>query len=231
MKKEHDAAHHMRLAGRIRFLVFGSAHGLVSLMALIAGLVSGGVNSNTIFIIGLIGVIAGAVTLVSVEYLSSKSQKDFVKSFLKHERREFKEDPEHEIQEMRNYYLKAGFNKKETQSLINRITSTKSRWLEAHATHILNISPKKLGSPLKDALQLMKYHIIGGMVPILPFLFLPVTTAFIVSLVISAIALFALGVLKNKEHPVRSGLEMFTIVMLAVLVSYLLGALIHRSIG
>ena len=231
MKKEHDMSHELSLAGKIKNVVFGSTHGIVSLLSLLTGIATASNSRTTILITGVIALAAGAVTLFSVQYLASKSQKETWQMVVEHEKDEFKRKPKHEIREMRDYYLNAGFTRKETEILIKGITRNEKRWIEAHLTHVLNIFPNKLGKPFRDAVQLTTYHLIGGLLPLVPYFVLPVKTAIGYSIVISLAALFALGAIKNPKKRLQSAVETFLIAAIAVIVCYLLGTAVGLLIA
>ncbi|MEL7656690.1 MAG: VIT1/CCC1 transporter family protein, partial [Bacillota bacterium] len=66
-------------------------------------------------------------------------------------------------------------------------------------------------------------------IPLIPFAFLPVTTSMWVSVLITALVLFAVGAYKARVtvgKPARSGLEMAVIGTLSALVGYAVGALL-----
>ncbi|HLM70126.1 MAG TPA: VIT1/CCC1 transporter family protein, partial [Thermoplasmata archaeon] len=70
---------------------------------------------------------------------------------------------------------------------------------------------------------------LAGAVPILPFFLLSPHTAVIVSVVVTAVALFLAGLFRalSSLHPfVRSGLEMVAVGMGAAAGTYLIGLLI-----
>lgn len=231
MKKEHDISHELPLVGKVKHLVFGGTHGIISIAALTTGIARASGNKLTILTTGVIALLTGAVTILSVEYLSAKSQKDLWDSVLEHEKEEFRHKPKHEIEEMRRYYLKSGFSKKETEMLIKSITRNESRWLEAHATHMFNIHPNKIGQPFKEAMELTKFHLIGGIIPILPYIFFSVHNALNYSILISLILLFALGTLRRSKAWLESGMEIILVASAAMAASYILGILAGAIIG
>jgi predicted membrane protein (TIGR00267 family) len=71
--------------------------------------------------------------------------------------------------------------------------------------------------------------IIGSLIPLVPFLFSPVTTAMILAIALSAVVLFVVGAIKARMtigHPGKSGLEMAVIGTVSALVGYAVGALL-----
>jgi len=81
-------------------------------------------------------------------------------------------------------------------------------------------------APLKSALIVGLAAIIGSLIPLFPFIWLPIKAAITVAIVISAIALFALGAIKAKTTVgdwKKSGGEILAIGLLAALIGYLVG--------
>ena len=222
--KKHE--HGLPLTGKIRQIVFGTTHGIISVLAIITGIARATDNETAVLITGIIALFSGAATVLIVEYLSAKSQTESLQLLTEHEQQEYITKPKHEINEMRKYYLNEGFTKKETETIIKRITQNPKRWIQAHATHILNFFPNKISHPSKDALQLMKFHLIGGTLPILPYVFLSVNRGMIYSIAISFIALFTLGAIKNPKQRIKDGLEIVIFASIAICLSYLLGSII-----
>jgi predicted membrane protein (TIGR00267 family) len=69
----------------------------------------------------------------------------------------------------------------------------------------------------------------GALILIVPFLFIPVKMAMWVSLALAAAILFIVGAYKaitTVGNPIRNGLEMTAIGMLAALAGYLIGSLL-----
>jgi len=67
------------------------------------------------------------------------------------------------------------------------------------------------------------------LIPLVPFLFLKVGTSIWLSLVISALTLFVVGVYKARitvGHPGKSGFEMAAIGTISALVGYLVGIIL-----
>jgi predicted membrane protein (TIGR00267 family) len=71
--------------------------------------------------------------------------------------------------------------------------------------------------------------IIGSLIPLVPFVILPVALSMWTSIGLAALVLFAVGAYKARltvGHPSRSGLEMAVIGTVSALVGYLVGALL-----
>ncbi len=222
VKKQHQAGHELPLAGTVKAIVFGSTHGVISLLSILTGVATASGDRATVLISGTVALLAGAVTMLCVEYVASKSQKETWQLIVEHERAEFKRKPKHEINEMRDYYLGAGFSKTETGVLIKGITGDEGRWLEAHLAHAFDIFPRSLGAPVESALQLAAGHLAGGMLPLAPYFFFPVNAAFLFSIALSLVALFAIGA-ANPQNRLKNAVETLFLATLAASASYLIG--------
>lgn len=85
------------------------------------------------------------------------------------------------------------------------------------------------GSPKRDAFVMAGAYAAGALIPVLPFTLGIDTTgaALGVAMILTAVALFALGMLKatlSRQRRVRSGLEMLVLASGAGLAGYLIGA-------
>src|SRR3989338_10923851 len=90
--------------GSMRSLILGLNDGLVSILALIAGVTGGTFENNIIILAGVAGAIAGAISMAFGNYISVKSEIEFYHSEIERERREIQEKPKEEIDEVRKIY-------------------------------------------------------------------------------------------------------------------------------
>jgi len=75
---------------------------------------------------------------------------------------------------------------------------------------------------------------LGALVPVLPFLFLPITSALPAALVLTGAVLFAIGVIKTRwtrRSPVASGLEVLALAAIAGIAGYLFGTILPQLLG
>src|SRR2546430_8401887 len=79
--------------GWLRPAVFGAMDGLVTNIALIAGVGGGGVTPHNIVLTGVAGMIAGAISMGLGEYTSVPTQNEQVESEVAKERREPERKP------------------------------------------------------------------------------------------------------------------------------------------
>jgi predicted membrane protein (TIGR00267 family) len=75
--------------------------------------------------------------------------------------------------------------------------------------------------------------IVGSLIPLLPFFILPVSQSMVVSIILTGLTLFGVGVYKAKIMSIgrwyRSGFQMAAIGIVAALAGYLIGLLFQTS--
>ena len=93
--------HHADVSGGwLRAATFGAMDGLVTNIALIAGVGGGGVSPHTLVLTGMAGLVAGAISMGIGEYTSVKTSNEQVSAELDKELRELRANPEGEAQEL-----------------------------------------------------------------------------------------------------------------------------------
>lgn len=226
----HSHASEKRLADMVRQLVFGLGHGLISILGLSIGVASATGSTRTVAIAGVIGMLTGLVALVTLEFLSARTQKQIYEHMIEEEKKEFAEHPEVEKMEMRQYYIDEGFSGEEADSFVNRLSLDKDRWLKAHVTHVLEFIPGKTGSPGIESLTVGLSHLLGATITLFPYLLLTsLNSAAYSSILLASITLFAAGALKTRVADGRwyvSAAEFLILGMMAVAVGYLVGVVV-----
>ena len=123
-------------------------------------------------------------------------------------------------------YRARGYADAEIEIVAKRLLSDKQLLLEDMAHKELGICPGTLEEPVSNAVVMGVAYILGGLVPVVPYLMLPVASGMAVSIGGTLLALFLFGGLKGrvvKQVWWHSGLEMLTIAGVAVLVGFVIG--------
>ncbi|OFZ19260.1 MAG: hypothetical protein A2X94_05760 [Bdellovibrionales bacterium GWB1_55_8] len=214
-------------AGNIRAAIFGVNDGLVSTASLMLG-ASGAASGDPriVLISGGAGLLAGAMSMAAGEYVSVRSQRELLEYQLALERAELKQYPEEEAAELALIYAARGIPEDQAREIAARLIANPERALETLAREELGLDPTDLGSPWAAALSSFGAFSIGGLVPLLPFVFSPAGFAMTASIGATAIALFATGAvvsLFSGRGVVLSGLRMLLIGGGAGALAYLLG--------
>jgi VIT1/CCC1 family predicted Fe2+/Mn2+ transporter len=215
----------------VREIVFGFNDGSISTLALLAGVTGGALIRGQILIAGFSGVVAGAISMAIGAYISSKSEIEHHHSEIEREKREIEEVPQIERQEIRQIYMKkANFSKEELNMLVNRITGDKKTWLDLMMKEELGLFEERFENPLRIGLVMFFTFMVGGLIPIIPFLLISAPQSSLMAASFMTFAsLFLIGVWKttftNKQWFV-SGLEMVFTGILAAVIPYFIGELL-----
>ncbi|MDP3764977.1 MAG: VIT1/CCC1 transporter family protein [Nanoarchaeota archaeon] len=233
MKKalqEHQAERHQGLSrSNIRDLILGFQDGLVNTLGLVLGVATAVQSSNLVLISGLVTTFAESVSMAAVAYTSTKAAKEYYESELEREKKEIKEIPHMEVQEIRHIYYKKGFRGKQLQAIVKKITSDKKLWLDTMMAEELRLFPEDYEKPVKSAFVVGLSAVIGSLIPVIPFFFLDVKSGMASALIFSIVALFIVGSVKAKitiGNWKKSGMEMAIVGTVAALVGYLIGSLL-----
>ena len=218
----------------VREIVFGLNDGSISTLALLAGVTGVSLAKGQILIVGISGMIAGAISMAIGSYISSKSEIEHHQSEIKREKREIEEVPDIEREEIRQLYQKkADFTEKELNLIVNRITSNKEYWLDSMMKEELGLFEERFENPLKLGLIMLTASIAGGFIPILPFfIFSHLQTSFITASIMTFLSLFIIGIWKTtftEKNWLLSGMEMIFVGVLAAVIPYIIGDLILPS--
>lgn len=209
-------------------VILGGQDGLVNVLGLILGVAVASESTRIIIAAGLAATFAESIAMAGVAYTSRMVEKDFYEGELAREKREIKEVPQMEIQEIRDIYQAKGFSGKLLEEIVRKITSDEQIWLETMMKEELNLIPIDKKAVVQSAAIVGISSLVGSLVPLLPFVVLPVKTGIIVSFLLSALALFLVGVYKSKVtvgRTLRSGTELVLIGIASALIGYLIGTL------
>ena len=206
--------------------ILGGQDGLVNVLGVILGVAAASNDVRIVLAGGLAATFAESISMAAVAYTSKMAEKDHYVAELAREKREIKEWPAAEVQEIRDIYKAKGFSGKLLEDITTHITSDEKIWLATMMREELGLSPIKTKDIIIGSFVVGMSALVGSFIPLVPFFFLSVKNGISVSLVVSVLALFVVGVYKAKTtvgRPIRSGIELTVIGMGAALVGYGIG--------
>ncbi|HEY9099905.1 MAG TPA: VIT1/CCC1 transporter family protein [Thiobacillus sp.] len=219
--------HHQGMSGNaLRAGVFGVNDGLVSNAALIYGIAGASQEPTVIILTGVAGLLAGAFSMASGEYISVRAQREMFEYQIGLERDELEKYPQEEAAELALIYAAKGMPMDEAKRVADKLMEDPERALDALTREELGLNPDELGSPWVAAISSFAAFTAGAALPLLPFLF-GHSHALAVSIALTASGLFAVGAsmsLFTGRHAVLSGLRMLGIGGAAGLATYFIGA-------
>jgi vacuolar iron transporter family protein len=168
-----------------------------------------------------------------VAYTSTVADADFYESEREREYRHIHHIPGLERDEIRAIYKDKGFRGELLDRIVDTITANKEVWVAVMMAEEHQLSPVDRGQALKSALVVGFSAIVGSLIPLAPFMFLPVQLSMLVSVLITALVLFVVGAYKARMtvgRPAKSGLEMAVIGTVSALVGYAVGMLLKTPV-
>jgi predicted membrane protein (TIGR00267 family) len=238
-KKIHQAIHRHEEPHALSFnlpqIILGGQDGLVNVLGVILGVAAATSSSQIVIAAGLAATFAESVSMAAVAYTSKLAEADYYQSEYEREKWEINNVPEGEREEIRALYENYGFNGGILDEIVEKITSNKDNWLKAMMEQELRLEPVERKQALPSGIVVGVSAFFGSLVPLAPFFFFPIMTATIISLLVTAAALFVIGYYKAKVTLGRSlieqGVEMLLIGMVSALVGYLVGLIFQVNTG
>ncbi|MGH3734822.1 MAG: VIT1/CCC1 transporter family protein [Micromonosporaceae bacterium] len=235
MTSERPAAeqhgHHADVSGgRLRPAVFGAMDGLVTNIALIAGVGGGGASPRTIVLTGVAGTVAGAISMALGEYTSVRTQNEQVAAELRKERREIARYPAAEQRELADAWAERGLTPELAAAVAEQLHRDPEEALRAHAQAELGVDPDEQPSPwMAGALSFVCFAI-GALVPLITY-FLGYDELW-PALAVGGLGLFTVGALVARwtyQSWWFAGLRQLLLGGAAAGVTYLIGSLIGAN--
>jgi VIT1/CCC1 family predicted Fe2+/Mn2+ transporter len=211
---------------RIRQLVFGSMDGLLVPLGVVSGVAAGTGSTRAVIVAGIAEAFAGALSMGAGEFIAGRSEAQVQLAEVKKELEEIRASPRFELAEMARLFEHEQVSPEDAKLLAR----TLARYPHAYAKTMVE---KELGIPFEpetanipEALTMGASYLIAAVIPLVAYFFLPIQAAFAASLVLTAVALLAVGLIKGRLarlNPVRSVLEVVLVGAVSGLGGYLLG--------
>jgi VIT1/CCC1 family predicted Fe2+/Mn2+ transporter len=210
MKKVFDKIQTSISAENFKNFVFGFQDGLVTTYILLTGIAIVVIFNPVLLIITLLAEIAsGAISMAFGSYISSKTKNEFLSQI--------------KISSARNIEINRIFNnQKLTEEEFNKLDTffkdNPNIWKKFRR---VNYHKKK--DPVNNALLMGGAFILGGIIPLIPYLVPTPVWSFLIATIASFSGLFIIGILrkyfgKSKKHWIRPALEMVLLGVLAVVI-------------
>jgi VIT1/CCC1 family predicted Fe2+/Mn2+ transporter len=193
---ERVEVHHQHrdvTGGWLRPTVFGMMDGLVSNFALIAGVAGADSSGNrhAVTLAGLAGLVGGAFSMATGEYVSVQSQNESARAEIEVERRELRRNSAAEQAELAQLYVQRGVDADLAHRVAAQLSRDPDQALDIHVREELGVSPHALPSPWVAAGSSLLSFSVGALIPLLPYAF--GATVLWISAIVSIAALFVAG--------------------------------------
>jgi len=190
------ALHYIQRSNWLRAAVLGANDGILSTASLAIGVAAASDYREPIVLATVAGLVAGALSMAAGEYVSVSSQTDVEKADIEREKQELKDMPDMELERLAEIYEKRGLKRETALTVAKELTVHDA--LGAHMKDELGINEISQAKPIQAALASGASFTIGGILPLLVTLFLPVKNLEYYLYVFAIIFLIILGALAAK---------------------------------
>ncbi len=157
-------------ASTFRAVLFGLNDGIVSNLALIAGVAGVAIGSEAVLVAGIGGWLAGAFSMAAGEYISVRGQSEVLQRQIAMERDEVLLDPEEERRELVTIYRAKGLSNDLAEQVAAELSAKPESLIDTMVREELGLDPEQLGDPWKAAISSFVSFSLGALIPLLPFL-------------------------------------------------------------
>jgi VIT1/CCC1 family predicted Fe2+/Mn2+ transporter len=223
--------HHQR-TNWLRDVILGGQDGLVNILGIILGVIAGGGSNTVLLATGFSAAITESISMGAVGYTSSMSQRDYYQAERAREAAEIDTMPDAERQEIRDIYAAKGFTGQLLEDVVDTITANREVWLASMMDEELHLQPVEKSDVTRSSILIFVATLIGHLIPLVPFVWMPRTSALVVAIVLSALVLFGVGAytaISLVGDWRRSGARMVAIGLGAAGVGFVIGNLFHTA--
>nr|WP_314835451.1 VIT family protein [uncultured Flavobacterium sp.] len=165
-------SHYIHRSNWLRAAVLGANDGIISISSLAIGVAAASSTREPIILATVAGLVAGALSMAAGEYVSVSSQTDTEKADIEREIQELRDMPEEELKILTQIYEKRGLKKETAMQVALELTENDA--LGAHIRDELGINEISQANPIQAALASGAAFTVGGVLPLLIILFMPV---------------------------------------------------------
>jgi VIT1/CCC1 family predicted Fe2+/Mn2+ transporter len=221
---------HFTQTTMVRDLAIGSADGLAVPFAL-AGALAGAAAANPFIVTaGLAVVAAGCVATALGGYMAARTEADHYAAERAREEEESRLYPDREKWEVAAILHRYGVRGEVLRQAVEAIANDRRKWVDFMMRFELDLIEPDPNRAATSAATIGGAYVIGGLIPLLPYMLLGGTTpALLLSSGATAAALFGFGWVKARAHglpPLRGALQTFAIGAAAAIAAFLVASLL-----
>ncbi|HAU5566457.1 TPA: VIT family protein [Serratia fonticola] len=228
----HGESHKIARSGWLRAAVLGANDGIVSTASLLTGVAAASTSHQGVMLAGLAGVIAGAMSMATGEYVSVSSLADTEMAALAEEQAELDDNFLAETHELASIYINRGLSSELAHKVALALMQHDA--LDAHARDELGITEISTARPLQAALLSAGSFAAGAVIPLMAAISVPGKNGIgfiVISALLSLTLLGALAARTGGAPVLRSVCRVSFWSSLAMIASGLTGTLFGHIVG
>lgn len=159
--------HYSHRSPALRAAVLGANDGLVSISAILMGVIAGSVSDRILLLTSISAILGGSISMAVGEYVSVSTQRDSERADIQKEIDEHAKGPEfqrRELDELTNIYINRGLNPELAKQVA--IELSKGDVIRVHMQDELGIDIDNLSSPSKAAFFSGISFLFGSIIPL-----------------------------------------------------------------
>ncbi|HSN34452.1 MAG TPA: VIT family protein [Ideonella sp.] len=188
--------HRLGGLGWLRAGVLGASDGIVSTASLIVGVAAAHASRGSVLLSGLAGLVAGAMSMATGEYVSVHSQADSEAAALDQERAELAHDYAGERRELTDIYMRRGLDARLANEVAAQLMAHDA--LGSHARDELGLSTTLSARPLQAAVASASSFAVGALLPLAVAAFAPPRAMITAIVAVTLASLLGVGALSAR---------------------------------
>ncbi|WP_374258792.1 VIT1/CCC1 transporter family protein [Yokenella regensburgei] len=227
----HLERHSIERVGWLRAAVLGANDGIVSTASLVLGVASANTGPSGVLLAGVAGLVAGAMSMATGEYVSVSSQADTESASLAQEKRELETDYQGEVRELTSLYMQRGLEPALARQVAEQLMAKDA--LDAHAREELGLTGTNSAQPLQAAIFSALSFSAGAVLPLLVAWLAPAKLVLLLIILSTLVSLAVLGYISSivsKASPVRAIIRITFWSTMAMLLSMGIGHLAGQAL-
>jgi len=232
MAQQAHHEEHFHSSELVTDIVIGMSDGLTVPFALAAGLSGAVTNTHIIVIAGLAEIVAGSIAMGLGGYLAGKTEIDHYNAEQKREEWEVDNLPEKEKEEVRVIFAEMGMTEETQRQVVEEMAKDKAKWVDFMMRYELGLEKPDAKRARKSAMNIGLSYIVGGLVPLSPYIFTTVPIDGLKwSAIITVLCLFVFGFFKAKvtgQNPWSGAIRVMLIGSLAAAAAFFIARLFNQ---
>jgi len=218
--------------------VYGAIDGTITTFAVVAGATGASLSSGIVLILGFANLFADGFSMACGNFLSERTNQDYIRKERKREEWEVDNVPKGEIAEVREIYRRKGFKGNDLETAVKVITSDKKIWVDTMMTDELGLLESNK-SPWMTASMTFFGFLLIGLIPLLAYVLsyyfsMFKENTFVIAVLLTFIGLISIGAIKRyvtKKNLWKSITETAFIGGIAAVIAYYVGYFLRLLVG
>jgi VIT1/CCC1 family predicted Fe2+/Mn2+ transporter len=224
--------HKSHRAGWLRAAVLGANDGIVSVATLVIGVAAATTTRSPVITAGVAGLVGGAMSMATGEYISVSSQRDSEEADRATEAAAIAEDRMAELRELAKIYESRGVEPGLARLVAEQLMAHDE--LGAHMRDELGITEIATARPFQAAGTSAVAFTVGAVLPLLAVSIAPISIRVVATALVALVALVGLGALSafvGGARWTRAALRIVVWSSVAMAITWGIGRIVHAHVG